>query len=45
MCIDYQALKPISVKKIYPLPWIDKLIDNLKGSKFFMQLELNLGYH
>ena len=45
MCIDYQALNKISVKKIHPLPWIDELIDNLKGAKFFMKLDLKLGYH
>ena len=45
MCIDYQAFNKISVKNIYPLPWIDELIDSLKGSKFFMKLDLKSGYH
>ena len=31
MCIDYRALNNISAKNKYPLPWIDELIDNLKG--------------
>ena len=45
MCIDYQALKKILVKNIYPLPRIDKLIDFLKGAKFFTKLDLKSGYH
>ena len=45
MCIDYQALNKISVNNKYPLPRIDKLIDNMKDSKFFMRLDLKLGYH
>ena len=45
MCIDYQDLNKISVKNIYPLPWIDERIDNLKGAKFFTKLDLKSGYH
>ena len=45
MCIDYRDLNKISVKNIYPLPWIDELIDSLKGAKFFMKLNLKSGYH
>ena len=45
MCIDYRSLNKISVKNKYPLPWIDELIDNLKGSKFFTKVDLKLGYH
>ena len=45
MCIDYRDLNKISVKNIYPLPWIDELIDNLKGVKFIRKLDLKSGYH
>ena len=45
MCIDYRSLNKISVKNRYPLPRIDELIDNLKGAKLFMKLDLKLGYH
>ena len=45
MCINYRALNKISVKNIYPLPWIDKPIDNLKGDKLFMKINLKSGYH
>ena len=45
MCIDYRALNKILVKNRYPLPWIDELINNLKGAKFFMKLDLKVRYH
>ena len=45
MCIDYRALNKISIEKIYHFPWLDELIDNLKGAKFFMKLNLKSGYH
>ena len=45
MCIDYQALNKISVNNICPLPWIDELIDSVKGTNFFMKLNLKSRYH
>ena len=45
MCIDYRDLNKISVKNIYPLPQINELVDNIKGAKFFMKLELKTRYH
>ena len=45
MCIDYQDLNKMSVKNRYSLPWIDELIDNLKGAKLFTKLEFKSGYH
>ena len=45
MCIDYWALNKISVKNRCPLPWIDELIDSLKGDKLFTKLDLKSGYN
>ena len=45
MCINYWALNKILVKNRYPLPRIDKLIECLKGAKFFTKLDLKSGYH
>ena len=44
MCIDYRALNKILVKNRYPLSRIDKLIDCLKGVKFFTKIDLKSGY-
>ena len=44
MYIDYWALKIFSVKNRYPLPWIDELINNMKGVDFFTKLDLKSGY-
>ena len=45
MCIDYQDLNKISVKNRYPLPRIDELINNLKGTKLFTKIDLKSGHH
>ena len=38
-------INTISIKNKYPLPWIDELVNSLKGAKFFTKLDLKLGYH
>ena len=45
MCIDYRNLNRITVKDKYPLPDAEQVIEQLKGSKFFSQLDLSNGYH
>jgi hypothetical protein len=43
-CIDYRALKNITVKYWYPIPWIDDTLDQLKGAKFFSNIDPKSGY-
>ena len=45
MCIDYRRLNKNTIKDAYPLPRIDEIITELRGSKFFASLDLLMGYH
>eukprot|EP00253_Pinus_taeda_P029478 PITA_29478 len=43
--IDYWVLNKITAHNRYPIPWIDDLLDQLKGEKYFSKIDLNSGYH
>ncbi|GJS00771.1 hypothetical protein Tco_0317279 [Tanacetum coccineum] len=45
MCIDYRELNKLTVKNRYPLPRIDGLFDQLKGSEFLGYVIDNEGIH
>ncbi|GKB31370.1 putative reverse transcriptase domain-containing protein, partial [Tanacetum coccineum] len=40
-----KELNKLTVKNRYPLPRIDDLFDQLKGSQFFSKIDLRSGYH
>ena len=44
MCVDFHALKNITVKNHYPLPRIDDLLDQLKDDVYFTKSDLRSGY-
>ncbi|WJZ92455.1 hypothetical protein VitviT2T_011446 [Vitis vinifera] len=45
LCIDYRKLNRVTVKNKYHLPRIDDLFDQLKGAKYFSNIDLRTGYH
>ena len=45
LCTDYRCLNRVTVKNKYPLPRIDDLFDQLKGSKYYTKIDLRTGYH
>src|ERR1700743_629711 len=42
---DYRKLNRVTVKNKYPLPRIDDLFDQLRGSKYYSKIDLHTGYH
>ncbi|KAK8584246.1 hypothetical protein V6N12_068492 [Hibiscus sabdariffa] len=45
MCIDYQALKKLTIKNKYPIPLIADLFDQLGGARWFTKLNLRSRYY
>ena len=45
LCVDYQKLNRVTVKKKYPLLRIDDLFDQLSEACCFSKIDLRFGYH
>ena len=45
LCIDYRQLNRVTIKNRYPLPRIDDLFDQLRGTRVFLKIDLRSGYY
>ena len=45
MCVDFRALNQIVHIRSFPIPLIDDILANLKGTTFFTTLDMRSGYH
>lgn len=43
--MDYQALNAINLKDRFPIPTVDKLLDDLAGVPIFSKSDLQAGYY
>lgn len=45
VCVDYRSLNKATQKDHFPLPFIDQVLDNLAGKKFFSFMDGCSGYN
>ena len=45
LCIDYRQLNRVTIKNRYPVPRIDDLFEQLRGTRVYSKIDLRTGYH
>lgn len=44
MCVDYRALKKVTIKNKYPIPVLTELFDRLSKASYFTKLDMKSDY-
>ena len=45
LCVDYRPLNSMTIKNRYPLPLISKLLDHVKGAKYFTKIDIHNAFN
>ena len=45
LCVDYRALKDITMKDRYRLPRIEETLNQIRGARYFTRLDLRSAYN
>ncbi|MCO5555164.1 hypothetical protein L7F22_008707 [Adiantum nelumboides] len=45
LCVGYRALNKLTIKKKFPMPRIEYILERLDGANFFTKIDLKSGYH